>query len=700
MEHSPEDNKNEHNQEDNSPSKPLEGNDSHEAESQAIDNDKTVVQDFSAHTLSARNKSTSTTDQVKLGDLLSDRYRLVELIGTGGMSHVYKAIDSFAEKAGDTEPFVAVKILTSEFASHPDAVTIMQREAKKTRLLAHPNIVQIHDFVLEGSLCYIVMEYLQGETLDQIIKRSKPNGLPKSGVLNILRQMTSALEFAHQQGILHSDLKPSNIFITQQQRVKIFDFGVSRGLKQKVDEYAVQLHSDEPEYEVGGYTPAYASLNMLNQQSHDVKDDIYGLACITYEMFSSKHPYARKPANKAFAEKLKPQKIKKLSFINWKGLEKGLQLEHAQRTESVSQFQQDLTRSILKPVAIAASALVASVLAINLWQSSNQTIDQAQSELSLYRQQEAQYQQLLTLAQNDMSASLEQLQELPDVYRTSILNLLNDDIYQHFYQQSEQFLKPTESGYADYPKALEVIKQAENYLADSHKLSSFKQQVLDSQQQLVSTLEQKFNQLLEQQDYSKRESGDDVYSLQQTLLAIAPEQTPKISEQAQQLFLDGIQQALAEHDVAELNRYQQVGDAIFAANNDYQSLKKQSETFLLAAKQIDDYRKQLSTNPDTSFPTKAASVFYQKPINELKTKINAAANTRELEQVDEEVFLLVSTLPRNFALSLDLQNELANAYLKRADELNASRSYRAAAKALSRGREILNEMNQSNAEHS
>lgn len=700
MEHSPEDNKNEHNQEDNSPSKPTEGNDSHEAESQAIDNDKTVVQDFSAHTLSTKHQSTTATDQVKLGDLLSERYRLVELIGTGGMSYVYKAIDSFAEKAGDNEPFVAVKILTSEFASHPDAVTIMQREAKKTRLLAHPNIVQIHDFVLEGSLCYIVMEYLQGETLDQIIKRSKPNGLPKSGVLNILKQMSSALEFAHQQGILHSDLKPSNIFITQQQRVKIFDFGVSRGLKQKVDEYAVQLHSEETEYEVGGYTPAYASLNMLNQQSHDVKDDIYGLACITYEMFSSKHPFARKPANKAFTEKLKPQKIQKLSFLNWKGLEKGLHLEHAQRTESVYEFQQDLTRSILKPVAIAASALIVSVLAINLWQSSNQTIDQTQSELSLYQQQEAQYQQLLMLAKNDMSASLEQLQELPDVYRTSMLNLLNDDIYQHFYQQSEQFLKPTESGYADYPKALDVIAQAENYLADSHKLSSFKQQVLNSQQQLVTTLEQKFNQLLEQQDYSKRESGDDVYSLQQTLLTIAPEQTPKISEQAQQLFLDGIQQALAEHDVAELNRYQQVGDAIFAANNDYQSLKQQSETFLLAAKQIDDYRKQLADNPDTSFPNKAASVFYRKPINELKTKINAAANTRELEQVDEEVFLLVSTLPSNFGLSIDLQNELANAYLKRADELNASRSYRAAAKALSRGRKILNEMKKGNTEQS
>ena len=686
MEHSQDDqHKNQNQADSHSPdTSPTEGPTSEPPE----DNDKTVVQDFSANTT-----NNSVVDQPKLGDLLSDRYRLIELIGTGGMSYVYKAIDAFAEKAGDSEPYVAVKILSSEFSAHPDAVTIMQREAKKTRLLAHPNIVQIHDFVLEDSLCYIVMEYLQGETLDQIIKRSKPNGLPKNGVLNILKQITSALEFAHQQGILHSDLKPSNIFITQQQRVKIFDFGVSRGLKQKVDEYAVQLHSDEPEYEVGGYTPAYASLNMLNQQTHDVKDDIYGLACITYEMFTSKHPYARKPANKAFAEKIKPNKVPKLAFLNWKGLEKGLQLEHHQRTESVQQFYNDLTRTLFKPIALAASAFLVSVVAITLWQNSSQTISETQAQLAHYQQQDAQYQQLLALAETDIEATLESINQLPDVHRTSLLNILNDDIVQHFSAKSEQYLRPTDTGYADYPNALQSISEAEKFLKDSQQLTSFKQQVLDAQNQLVSTLEQKFNQLLEQQDYKKRDTGDDVYSLQQTLLAIAPEHTPNISEQSQSLFLTGIQQALAEHNVAELNRYQQVGDVIFVDNQEYQQLKQQSEAFLLAAKQIDQYNKQVVEQPDTPFPTKAATIFYQQPINKLIAKIEAASNTRELEQVDEEVFALVTTLPSDFALSKELQNTLANAYFKRADELNASRSYRAAAKALSRGRQILNDMN-------
>lgn len=687
MEHSQDDqHKNQNHADSHSPdTSPAEGP---KSEPPAEDNDKTVVQDFSANTT-----NNSVVDQPKLGDLLSDRYRLIELIGTGGMSYVYKAIDNFAEKAGDSEPYVAVKILSSEFSAHPDAVTIMQREAKKTRLLAHPNIVQIHDFVLEDSLCYIVMEYLQGETLDQIIKRSKPNGLPKNGALNILKQITSALEFAHQQGILHSDLKPSNIFITQQQRVKIFDFGVSRGLKQKVDEYAVQLHSDEPEYEVGGYTPAYASLNMLNQQTHDVKDDIYGLACITYEMFTSKHPYARKPANKAFAEKIKPNKVPKLALFNWKGLEKGLQLEHHQRTESVQQFYQDLTRTLFKPVALAASALLVSVVAITLWQNSSQTISETQEQLAHYQQQDAQYQQLLALAETDIEATLESITQLPDVHRTSLLNVLNDDIVQHFSAKSEQYLRPSDTGYADYPNALQTISEAEKFLKDSQQLSSFKQQVLDAQNQLVSTLEQKFNQLLEQQDYKKRDTGDDVYSLQQTLLAIAPEHTPKISEQSQSLFLTGIQQALVEHNVAELNRYQQVGDVIFVENQEYQQLKEQSEAFLLAAKQINQYNQKVVEQPDTPFPTKAATIFYQQPINKLLAKIEEASNTRELEQVDEEVFALVTNLPSDFALSKELQNTLANAYFKRADELNASRSYRAAAKALSRGRQILNDMN-------
>ena len=499
MEHSPDDKQNDQNQTDNTHSQPSAT--AAESGQQAVldDSDKTVVQDFTAASNTGDSK-----DQAKLGDLLSNRYRLIELIGTGGMSHVYKAIDTFAEKAGDNEPFVAIKLLTSEFSTHPDAVTIMQREAKKTRLLAHPNIVQIHDFVLDDDLCYIVMEYLQGETLDQIIKRSKPNGLPKNGVLNILKQMTSALEFAHQQGILHSDLKPSNIFITQNQRVKIFDFGVSRGLKQKVDEYAVQLHSDEPEYEVGGYTPAYASMNMLNQQTHDVKDDVYGLACITYEMLTSKHPYSRKPATKAFAEKLKPHKVTKLSFLNWKGLLKGLELEYHQRTASVHQFYQELTRNFVKPVAIAASALLVTILGLSLWQSSSQTISETQSRLSQYQQQENRYQELLVLAETDLATTLEQLNDLSGLHRSSLLNLLNDRIFQHFSVRAEQFLRPTDSGYADYPNALKVIEQAESFLQDSNQLSSFKQQVIDSQNQLISTLEQKFNQLLEQQDYTKR----------------------------------------------------------------------------------------------------------------------------------------------------------------------------------------------------
>ena len=191
------------------------------------------------------------------------------------------------------------------------------------------------------------------------------------------------------------------------------------------------------------------------------------------------------------------------------------------------------------------------------------------------------------------------------------------------------------------------------------------------------------------------DSGDDVYSLYQTLLTIAPEHTPKISEQAQSLFLTGIQQALTEHKVADLNRYQQVGDAIFASNTEYQALKEQSETFLLAARQIDQYNQKIADNPDTPFPTKAASIIYQQPINSLIAKIEEASNTSELEQVDAEVFTLVATLPKDFSLSQELQNKLANAYLKRADELNASRSYRAAAKALSRGRQILNDMTKS-----
>ena len=652
------------------------------------DDDKTVVQNMSNHSSSASKRHID----LKVGDTLSERYRLVESLGSGGMSEVYKAKDLFAENAGDNSPYIAVKVLSSEFSDHPDAVTIMQREAKKTRELSHPNIVQVFDFVIEDDLFYIVMELLEGESLDKLIKRSRPNGLPKSGVLKVIQQMSSALSFAHKKGVLHSDLKPSNIFITNNQDVKIFDFGVARALKQQIDEYAVQTHSDEPEFDVGGFTPAYASPNMLNNQPIDVRDDVYGLACIAYEMLTSKHPYQRTPADKAQSKAMQPKKCTKLSLFAWAGLKKGLALKHADRAPTVDQFYQGLTKNHSKPILIAASVLALSFVAYKVWSTDQNRIDQLKYELSILHNEQSKLEAVLTFESGQMDTTLSNLNNLTDDHKASALNQMRQPIYEHFAEKAELALKNSQGKYPDYPAAITVFQQAEPYLQDSEQLSSYKNQVLSKRSQLLSSLELKYNNLLELQDYATKDNGSDIYSLHAEMKQIAPDYQPNINQQAQQLFLTSLSDAMDSNNFVELQKYQQVGDKIFAHNQQFQDLKAKSLQYLSAADKLGTYQEAVASNPETAFPYDAAKIFYQKTFTAFREKISTAESVNTLNSIADEMQPLTQSLPSDFNLLSQTRTELGNAYIKMADNLNNRRRYRQGAASLKKGREILDSL--------
>ncbi|WP_223669954.1 serine/threonine-protein kinase [Kangiella shandongensis] len=652
------------------------------------DDDKTVVQNIS------NRSQTHASQQVNLniGDTLSERYKLVESLGAGGMSEVYKAKDLFAEDAGDKSPYVAVKVLSNEFADHPDAVTIMQREAKKTRELSHPNIVQVFDFIFEKDLCYIVMELLEGESLDKLIKRSRPNGLPKAGVLKVVQQMTSALSFAHKKGVLHSDLKPSNIFITNNQDVKIFDFGVARALKQQIDEYAVQTHSDEPEFDVGGFTPAYASPNMLSNQPIDVRDDVYGLACITYEMLTSKHPYDRKPADKALAKNLQPKKCKKLSVFAWNGLKKGLALKHNERASTVDNFYLGLTKKHSKPILIAASILALSFVGYKVWSTDQTQIKALKSELAALQNEQSKLDAVLATDTKQMDTALNNLSNLTEDHKASALNQLRQPIYEYFSNKAASALKTKNGKYPNYPAALAVFTDAEEYLTDSEQLASYKSQVLSNRNQLLNSLELKYNSLLELQDYAEKENGSDIYSLQADMKQIAPQYQPNISQQAQNLFLTSLTEAMNSNNFAQLQMYQKVGDQIFSHNQQFQKLKSESMQYLSAADKLGTYQKEVADNQEVAFPYDAAKIFYNKTFEDFNNQIETAETVKALDSIAEEMQPLADSLPSDFELLRDTKTNLGNAYIKQADSLNSRRRYRQGARTLKKGREILDQV--------
>ena len=278
----------------------------------------------------------------RVGSVINHRFVLEKRLGSGGMGEVYKALDLRREEAEDRYPYVAIKILSQEATSHPDAVKILQREARKTQSLSHPNIVMVYDFDREGDLLFLTMELLVGETLSELLRRFNGSPLPRSLFKDVFSQICAALEFAHSKGVVHLDLKPGNIFVEDDGRVKIIDFGISRVLpKQGAD--------DKTTFDVrrlGAFTPAYASLEMFHGLDVDARDDVFALACIAYELISGRHPYQGLPATIAQVRGIVPSRPPELTDTQWDALRTGLELDRAKRVIKPAQMAARFDRSV------------------------------------------------------------------------------------------------------------------------------------------------------------------------------------------------------------------------------------------------------------------------------------------------------------------------------------------------------------------
>ena len=270
------------------------------------------------------------------GDVMAGRFVIEAKIGSGGMGTVFKARDLRREEAQDRRPYVAVKTLNIDVLQRDDSLKILQREARKAQGLAHPNIVRVHDFDRDGSTLFLTMELLEGTTLDAILHKNGLQGTPLTGLLPILRQVVSALQFAHGEGIVHSDLKPANIFVLPNGRVKVIDFGISRAIPNPN-----QLTSEMTTFDVqalGAMTPAYASPEMIDGLDPDPRDDVFALACIIYEALTGRHPFGRAPASVARAGNYIPQQPANLSSTQWRALQAGLHFDRAKRAASAEQL--------------------------------------------------------------------------------------------------------------------------------------------------------------------------------------------------------------------------------------------------------------------------------------------------------------------------------------------------------------------------
>lgn len=274
-------------------------------------------------------------NSIGIGSTINNRFTIDRLLGKGGMGIVYRALDIRKQEAKDRDPYVAIKILNDELKDHPQFFIALQREARKSQTLAHPNIITVYDFDRDDETVYMTMEILKGVSLEDFIKNN-PNGVSIKSACKIIQDIAQGLSYAHANKIIHSDLKPGNIFISDDGSAKVLDFGIARAMTNLSD-----IASDKTLFDaaqLGGLTPTYASVAMFEGKEPHPSDDIYALGLISYELLTGRHPYQRKPASIAIIKHKKVTKVKGLKNHQWSAIASAIELKRENRNANAEQF--------------------------------------------------------------------------------------------------------------------------------------------------------------------------------------------------------------------------------------------------------------------------------------------------------------------------------------------------------------------------
>jgi predicted Ser/Thr protein kinase len=269
------------------------------------------------------------------GALLKGRFELERLVGRGGMGVVWSALDRRKVEAGDPNPRVAVKILNAAVQQHPDSFVALQREASKAQTLAHPNIATVYDFDRDGQTVFITMELLRGSSLEDVIRGAANRGVGRATALPLIRGIADGLAYAHLKGIVHSDLKPANVFVTADGTAKILDFGIARAVPSAADDGPGDAFDAAS---LGAYTEAYATGEMVQGAAPAAADDLYALGIIVYELLAGRHPFAGKSWSEARAAGLSAAPIPGLRGREWRTVNRALAFERDARPRDAAEF--------------------------------------------------------------------------------------------------------------------------------------------------------------------------------------------------------------------------------------------------------------------------------------------------------------------------------------------------------------------------
>ncbi|MBA3562704.1 MAG: TonB family protein [Gammaproteobacteria bacterium] len=264
----------------------------------------------------------------KAGDVLAGRYAIVKKVATGGMGVVYQAIDRRRAEAGSVYPYVAVKVANIPNVNSVDARNALHREFARVAALRHEGIVNVTDFDRQGKHFFLVMEWLDGKSLGTILSAAAASGtrcFDRMLTTRFIENIADALACAHRQGVVHADIKPDNVFITEERDVKLLDFG------------NVSLAADRSGARYFA-TKAYASCEVLERKPPESSDDVFALGCIAYELLTGRRPLQGMNALEAEMGGLTVEPIEGIEPRIWRAIRAALSFRREGRPQDAGRF--------------------------------------------------------------------------------------------------------------------------------------------------------------------------------------------------------------------------------------------------------------------------------------------------------------------------------------------------------------------------
>jgi serine/threonine protein kinase len=624
------------------------------------------------------------------GMLIKERYLLENKIGSGGMSDIYRATDLFLQQAGVSNSTVAIKVLQQQFVDQPDALQLLLQEAHKTQQLSHPNIVRVFDVDSDQQHYFIVMECLDGESLDQVIKRYKPKGLPLKSAMNLLCQIADALDFAHKTGIVHADLKPANIMVNRSGEVKVLDFGVAQKLQLNHDIYAAEQQSQTAP--LSGYTPAYASPQLLAGNTPCVADDIFSFACLSYELLTSKHPFERLPADKAQQQNKQATKPAHLNLLQWQTLKRALQFDSAKRTVSISGIIKQFKQPVWQPAVAAAAVLLVGWGGWQYHQQQQSTIAELSNQSSALQQKQQQYQQLNQASAAELLATLN-TNNNRTLETEGILRLQQNEILQHFEQQIDNIITDRSFNYPNYPEIERILAQANELYPDSHYLAGLSSNMQRSKQTAIDVLRSQLSQLLLNQQYQQQSDAQDPYKIIAELKRIDNRYQAEPDNAEAAVYVSAFEQAVATNDAVALQRLISVGELLFSRHSDTAQLVEQGQQLAVAVDAMAAYRLAQSSGEPATFPYQAAELFYQHSFSLLENELAVSEAAEQIDAVYTKLQQYDAQVPTDFSLHKALRRKLADKYLALSGELLKTNQVRNAERLMRRANELMSSLN-------